>query len=215
MKGLPFIGEDGYYPEWARGSGRWLFQRTLIVVGQLLGGIAQMHAAQVPASEQLIVWSPQRRLPLIGSMPNAIHQERQRALRELHSFNLVCYGNDCNAPKPGCGCTNGLEPSQIIRESGVKPEDWLLQCPSCGSSVGPDLGLIITESLISRWVSLGRPSLENPGAAAGIKSAPPVTDLPHWIQDFDPSHLELAYVGQQMWRDISTMLSDMNSSEVS
>jgi len=73
LSGIPFIGENGYYPRWARGSGRWLFQRTLIVIGQMLGPIAQLRAKEVPVSEQVIVWCPPRRVPFIGSLPSAVH----------------------------------------------------------------------------------------------------------------------------------------------
>jgi hypothetical protein len=53
---IPFIGEDGYYPQWARRSGRWVFQRTLVETGGILfGGIARLHAAEVAVSDQMIV----------------------------------------------------------------------------------------------------------------------------------------------------------------
>ena len=39
-------------------------------------------------------------------------------------------------------------------------------------------------------------------------------DLPNWIQESSPTHLELAYIGQQMWPDISTMFADMTPNEV-
>ena len=38
--GIPFVGEGRFYPRWARASGRWLFQRTLITMGEVLGSIA-------------------------------------------------------------------------------------------------------------------------------------------------------------------------------
>jgi hypothetical protein len=78
---IPFIGEDGYYPQWARRSGRWVFQRTLVETGGILfGGIARLHAAEVAVSDQMIVWVPPTRLPILGALPSAIHRERQQAL---------------------------------------------------------------------------------------------------------------------------------------
>lgn len=211
LGGIPYIGENGFYPEWARGSGRWLFQRTLIVMGRLLGDIARIHALEVPASTQIIVWSPRPRLPVLNLLPSRIHQERQIALQELRRFTLVCYGEHCDSPKPGGSHTKGLNPGAVIDEIGLYPENWFLRCPSCGECVGPDLGLIDTTSLIARWNILRKPILEHPGAAKGIKSAQPIVDLNNWIQTTDPSPLELAYLGQQMWPDIGTLMDAMSA----
>ncbi len=208
LAGIPFIGENGYYPSWARGSRRWLFQRTLIVMGQMLGPIAQLRAMEVPISEQVIIWCPPRRLPLVGSLPSAVHRERQSAFGELQRLTLVCYGERCTAPKPGTHAS-GMPVSSVIREQGVQPDQWLLVCPLCGASVGPDLGPVTRDAVIARWEAAGRPALENPGAGAGIRSAAAVTDLPHWIAQLDPSSFELAYLGQQLWPDILSMLQDM------
>jgi hypothetical protein len=208
MNGIPFIGEEGYYPKWARSSGRWLFQRTLVVIGQMLGDIALLHAAEVPVSEQMIVWAPSRQIPLLSMLPSKIHQERQLALGELGRLKLVCYGEKCSAPKPGSS-SYGMAPTSVIRELGVQPNKWLLLCPSCGNSVGPDIASLSATPLLMRWASLGRPALENSAAGFGIQSATPVVDLPQWITQSQPSLLELAYLGQQMWPDIATMLSAM------
>jgi hypothetical protein len=211
MTGIPFIGEEGYYPEWAGISGRWLFQRTLISVGQILGDIARLHAAQVPEAEQIIVWAPKARVSPPTHDLSSVHNERQLALNQLHGLTLVCYGDQCDLPKPGECCVQGIQTSSVIREYGVHPEQWALVCPSCGDKVGPDLGIIGVMPIINRWLSLNRPQLENPGAASTLKSAPAITDLPTWVQQFEPSHLELAYVGQQMWSDIPTMFIDMDA----
>jgi hypothetical protein len=208
LGGIPFIGENGRYPHWARGSGRWVFQRTLVMIGQVLGDIARLHAMEVPVSDQIIVWCPPRRLPFLGSLPSAVHRERQRAVAELQRFTLVCYGDRCGAPKPGVGAT-GMALSSVIRESGVQPDDWLLACPFCSASVGPDLGCLSRDMLVTRWEAVGRPKLENPGAGAGIGSAAAISELPQWIAQLDPSHMELAYLGQQMWPDIRAMLEAM------
>ena len=90
--GIPFIGEGGYYPHWARRSGRWLFQRTPIVIGQTGADMARFHAVEVPVSDQFVVWAPPTRLPILSALPSAIHRERQQALDELSRLRLVCYG---------------------------------------------------------------------------------------------------------------------------
>jgi len=214
LGGIPFIGEGGYYPRWARGSGRWVFQRTLIVVGQMLGDIARLRAMQVAVSNQIIVWVPPTRLPILSALPSSVHRERQQALGSLERLRLVCYGNKCTAPKPGSS-SHGMVPTSVIRESGVQPDKWLLLCSSCGLSVGPDIAGVTAAPIIRRWESSRRPALENPGASAGIQSAPTVVDLPQWIERSQPSHLELAYLGQQMWPDIEVMLAAMTERMVS
>lgn len=206
--GIPFIGENGYYPRWARGSSRWVFQRTLIVIGQMLGHVTRFHAMEVSVSDQVVVWSPPTRLPILGALPSAVHRERQQALSELQRLRLVCYGDKCRAPKPGSG-SEGMAASAAIHESGVQPDKWLLVCSFCGASVGPDIACVSGEPLIRRWESVGRPRLENPGAGAGLRSAAQIADLPEWISRSEPSHLELAYLGQQMWPDIGSMLTTM------
>ena len=211
LGGIPFIAENGYYPRWGRGSGRWVFQRTLIVTGQMVGDIARLHAMEVAVSKQVVVWSPPTRLPILSALPSAVHRERQQALSELQRSRLVCYGDKCRAPKPGSG-SDGMAASSVIRESGVQPDKWLLVCPFCGASVGPDIADMAGEPLIRRWESVGRPRLENPGAGAGIQSAAEVVDLPQWIGRSQPSHLELAYLGQQIWLDIESMLTAMTES---
>ena len=121
---------------------------------------------------------------------------------------MVCYGDECKAPKPDS--TNGsMLAASVIREFGVQPEKWLLLCPFCGCSVGPDIAQVRAEPIVRQWESLGKPQLENPGAGAGIASAAAVSDLPQWIAQLEPSHLELAYLGQQIWPDIQTMLASM------
>jgi hypothetical protein len=206
--GIPFIGENGYYPRWARGSSRWVFQRTTIIIGQMGAQMASLHSMQVPLSDQIVVWAPPNRMPIFGTRPSAIHQERQRALTELESWRLVCYGDQCNAPKPGSS-SGSIQAASTIRESGVQPNNWLLLCPSCGASVGPDVADITVEPLIERWRSTGRPRLENPGAGWNLQPIASIADLPQWVQTLQPNHLELAYLGQQMWKNIESMLKAM------
>jgi curved DNA-binding protein CbpA len=211
LVGVPFIGERGYYPKWALGSGCWVFQRTLVLMGQMLGQIALLRAEEVPVSKQLIVWSPPSRLPILSSLPARIHRERQRALGELETVTLVCYGENCLPPKPGVKSPQGIKPVLAIQETGVQPEFWRFVCPSCGASVGPDLSLVSAVPIVEKWLSVGRPALDPPGAGAGIASIRPIADLAEWIANSKPSHLELAYVGQQMWPNIAAMLKATGS----
>jgi len=206
--GIPFIGERGFYPRWTRGSARWVFQRTTIVIGQMGADMARLHAMEVPVSDQYVVWAPPTRLPILGALPSAVHRERQQALDELSRLSLVCYGDKCSAPKPG-SCSSGMAPASVIKESGVQPDKWLLLCPECGASVGPDISSISVGPLIRHWESVGRPRLENPGAGWNLQPAAAVVDLPQWIERSQPSHFELAYLGPQMWSNIEIMLAAM------
>ena len=208
MGGIPFIGERRFYPWWTRGIGRWVFQRTTITIGRIGADMTQIHAMEVPVSNQFVVWAPPTRLPILGSLPSAVHRERQQALHELSRLTLVCYGSNCSAPKPGA-CSRGLKPVKVINESGVQPNNWLLLCPKCGASVGPDISTISAVPLVRRWESLGRPRLDNPGAGWNLQPPPAVVDLPQWMNRSQPSHLELAYFGSQMWPSIESMLAAM------
>src|ERR1700720_590858 len=61
MAGIPFIGEEGFYPDWAKWSGIWVFQRTLVSVGGFMPGYAELAAARLSVSDQVIVWVPRKR----------------------------------------------------------------------------------------------------------------------------------------------------------
>jgi hypothetical protein len=179
------------------------------MAGQVAGSIAYLHAMNVPVSQQIIVWVPIRRLPILSLLPSAIHRERQMTLGELRRFKLVCYALECDQPKPGSS-SQGITPALAIQESGLQPDQWLLLCPSCGTKVGPDIDNVSAAPIVRRWESLGRPPLEHPWAdPTVVRSGAPITDLPRWIEDLHPSHLELAYLGQQMWPDIAAMLATM------
>ncbi len=202
--GIPFIGENGYYPRWAKGSGRWVFQRTLISVGGMMAGIAELSAELVSTSKHIIVWAPPQRGLLARFSLSKIHRERENALDQLSELHLLCYLNECQLK-----LESPLAVRKFVREHGIRPEQWELTCPKCGGTVGPALAPINASAILSRWTEVGRPALDDPGASAIFASASPVTDLPAWVQRMNPSHLELAYLGQQMWPSIHAMLKAM------
>jgi hypothetical protein len=203
-QGLPFIGEDGYYPPWAKGRGQWVFQRTLVALGGLMAGAAELAAQQVPSAGQVIVWVPQRRGLLRRIDFSAMQAERQIALHELWTMDFLCYGDGCDLEirRP-----SGI--AQLIEERGIAPEHWHLSCPECGAVAGPNLTPVTADGILKQWHKAGRPKLESPSASRLFKAATPISDLAKWVEAGDPSHLELAYVGQQMWSNISAMLDDL------
>lgn len=94
-RGIPFIGEEGFYPDWAKCSARWVFQRTLVSVSGMLSGFAELAALSVPVSDQVIVWAPGRRGLAAWFATAALHRERGLALEQLARLRLRCYGDDC------------------------------------------------------------------------------------------------------------------------
>ena len=169
-----------------------------------MSGFAELVAAQVPSAQQIIVWVPPRRWLFDGWSFASIHTERQRALAQLSELTFRCYGNECDLK-----LDNSYAVRTLVHENGLKPEQWYLMCPRCGGTVGPDLTLVNPTGIIRRWNKVGKPALENPAASAVFKSAPAISDVPTWIQTSDPSHLELAYLGQQMWRSIDIMFQGL------
>jgi len=79
--------------------------------------------------------------------------------------------------------------------------------------VAPDLRGLDTELILEQWERLGRPVLENPGAAPDIVSIRPIDDLRHWIDFHQPMANELAYVGQQLWPDFASFVRDTRQLE--
>lgn len=205
MRGIPFVGENGFYPSWCRGLGRWVFQRTLVSVGGLMSGYAEIVAESTPGSDQVIVWVP-RSGTLVRLLPGALNDERQEAIRQLANFALRCYGEDCTL-----SIGSPQQAQSVISEAGLRPEQWRFQCPLCGGPVGPDLASVAAEPIVNRWKERGSPTLDNPAASAVFRSAPKITDLPDWIRKNDPSHLELAYLGQQLWPDAHAMLESLKA----
>lgn len=200
VRGIPFIGQDDYYPPWAKYSGRWVFQRTLVSVGGVMAGFAELSAESVPAAKQVIVWAPQRRGFLDRFSPLKIHRERENAIGELSELHFLCYGSECKLK-----LESPMAVRKFVREYGIHPEEWTLNCPQCGGIVGPDLASMTADAILLQWEKIYRPPLDNPAASAAFKSAPIVVDLTAWIQKNEPSHLELAYFGQQMWPRIAEM----------
>jgi len=198
--GIPFLGEEGYYPAWALASyrGQWLFQRTLASVrGDIASEIA---AREVPSANQVIVWVPPRR-GLFGRTASAMHDERIRARAQLSTMSFLCYDQECDM-----GIRTARDVVTLVQENGVTPENWQLVCPMCHGLSGPDLSPVTAETILARWNKLSRPTLENPSAGRFWRVAAPVTELDEWVRRLDPSKLELAYLGQQMWPDIGNML---------
>lgn len=153
-----------------------------------------------PEASKYLVWVPPKSkfLRLKKTKPQI---EAQRASEELNQIPFVC---------PRCGWKGiGSELGCI----GDKPAYWLFECPECFALVEPDLFGLDTEVIINQWERLGRPVLENPGAAFNIVSAPPVDDLRNWVDSFKPMANELAYVGQQLWPNYASFIRDARQLE--
>jgi hypothetical protein len=204
-QGIPFIGQDGFYPDWAKGSGRWVFQRTLVSVGGMLEVYAGLSAL-VSTADEIIVWVPKRRGIMYWLGTSALHDERRLALNQLADLRMRCYGDDCPMMPQSVSAAKSL-----VDEAGVYPERWHLICPSCTGQAGPDLECVQAGPIIERWNALAKPVVENPAASAAIRSVRAITDLAKWVKGSQPSHLELAYVGQQLWPNIADMLEALTT----
>jgi hypothetical protein len=164
-------------------------------------GIGELAALDVPVANQVIVWSPPKRSVAYWFGSKALHAERTAAVYELEQMRLRCYGKDCRAlRKKGSA-------KSAVTEMGVHPEKWFLVCPLCAGPVGPDLNPVRSEVIVAQWEASGRPALDNPAAGADWRSAPPIVNLPDWIAKSDPSPLELAYLGQQLWPTLCAMFA--------
>jgi hypothetical protein len=198
--GIPFIGQNGFYPNWAKGSGRWVFQRTLAYVEGPLG-LGQLVELDVPVATQVIVWVPAKRGIAYWFGTQALHDERNSAVNQLERMPLRCYGKGCRAVRK-----RGLAKGAVI-EQGVYPERWFLACPFCNGRLGPDLDHVRIDVIVAHWKGSGGPALDNPAAGPDWSSASQIPDLPAWIQKSDPSPLEVAYLGQQLWPSLCDMLA--------
>ncbi len=210
MPGIPFIGENGFYPRWAR-RGDWVFQRTLVSVSSM-HGLAELAAADVSGSQQAIVWVPQRGI-LSRLIRANIHNERFQALNLLCHMRLSCYARGCVLSWTRFGGPYAIARS-CVTEDGIYPENWRLSCALCGGVVGPYLSHVHPDPIIRRWEASGKPRLENPCASLLFRSVERIGDLPGWIRENEPSNLELAYLGQQMWPNIGSMLKIFESPDL-
>jgi hypothetical protein len=171
-----------------------------------MAGYAELVAARTPGADQVIVWVPSSTGLLRSLAAGSLYKETQDAIAGLLEFVLRCYGDDCALSSGSTQHVQGL-----VSEFGQRPERWRLQCPTCGGAVGPDLQPVTTDLIITRWRQVGSPILDPPTASAAFRSATPISDLPNWIQRSDPSHLELAYLGQQMWPSAAAMMKYLAS----
>ncbi len=191
-EGIPFVGQNGFCPDWVKDRGRWVFQRTLASIAGDGPSLGELVAHRTPGADQVIVWLPRH---------DTDADERPTALHQLSQFKLRCYGN---------GCSLATTPAvSVVLDISARPERWRLQCPICFGRVGPDLEPVWFEPIIGRWATAGYPALENPYAGPEFKSVAPITNLIEWIANNQPSHLSLAYIGQQMWSDAKAMLNDL------
>jgi hypothetical protein len=191
-----FLAQDGFYPDWAKGEGRWAIQRVFTTVR---GMMAQTDSLTRPAvSHESLIWVPKR----VGISAIFTRRENQaiRATAELSRIPIVCGGCDWTGSHPA------------IESQGRGPEHWTLRCPACGSIVGPDVDSLDSLKILARWDAVSRPVLDQPGAATSIKSIRPIADLRQWIRSYEPMENELAYVGQQMYANFADFILACSSS---
>lgn len=115
----------------------------------------------------------------------------------MQALRLTCVNDDWQGHSPRI---------EDYGRGNEGPAGWRLRCPECRALVGHGLSDIDAESIVRRWVAVGRPSLEMPGAALSIKSMLPIEDLSRWLESYQPMENELAYVGQQLWPDFRSFI---------
>lgn len=204
----PFVGQDGFYPAWARGEGRWVLQRVFTTVrGWIaMGDAVGRHAV----SHEGLVWAPPR-----GSLNRLFRRfrrraEARRALDELRCIPLECSNCEWRGVEPlvfeGWVALAG-EFMLVLPRDNPDPANWRLRCPHCHLVVGPQLCGLDVDVIVRQWNTLGRPVLDPPAAAPMIERAKPIFDLEEWIERTEPMENELAYVGQQLWNNFSDFIS--------
>lgn len=198
---VKFIGEDGFYPKWATQNGRWVYQRVLTTVRGMMQDLDTLTRPQI--SSEVLVWAPKKwsLLTLFGSHDLEVN----RAMHELRYIPLVCSRCDWK----------GNHSSFEIFDLTSGPIAWRLRCPECQSGVEPDLYSVdfeaVKDFLVRRWVVLGHPILDPPGAATSARSFRPISDLPEWISTSVPQENELIYVGQQLWSSFAEFVDALQS----
>lgn len=192
-----FIGEDGYYPSWTKGTGRWVQQRVFTTVGQ--GFLSQLDSLARPTiADEILLWAPPKGgLRGLRSIFDRAG-EAARALNEVQYLLLSCSRCDWS------GCHPHLEVP--VRQ---RPSSWRIRCPKCQSIAWPDIDNLNIKTILKQWISKGKPKLEQPGAARSIKSIEHIRDLEEWVKSFEPMEHELSYVGQQLWPNLVLFLQDV------
>lgn len=191
----PFIGQNGFYPAWAKGNERWVIQRVLTTVKGMMATTDEM--ARPAISRESLVWVPRHWLSAFRSFETGV--QASRALNELQQISLVCSACDWTGNVPGI---------EVNPREG--PTGWRLRCSDCYMLVGPNLDGLDPSAIIQRWKEQGKPRLDSPAASVLIESVAPLLDLETWIQDdkYPPMENEVAYVGQQLWPNFAQFIAD-------
>ncbi len=206
----PFIGEDGFYPPWTQGTGRWVLQRVLTTVRGILGQTDAL--AKHAVSDEGLVWVPPHGGVRAVFARFGRSAEAKRALDELQRIPLLCSGCEWLGSQPNVFEGEvALAGSFFLSAPGSKPRpaNWRLRCPDCGAIVGPVLDNLDIDIVLRRWRTVGQPRLDSPAAAPMIQSVAPIQDLEQWINKYEPMENELAYVGQQLWSRFADFISDV------
>lgn len=191
---IKFIGEDGFYPKWAQGEGRWVCQRVLVITGHS----NWFNLPPPPESERTLVWVPPKS-GFLGLGKISPDEEASRASMELRQIPFKCLRCGWQGMGNELTCTN--------------PIYQYLICPECLNNIDPDLRALSTEVIVNQWDKLGRPCLEMPAAASNLIGTKPIDNLPNWITSFQPMTNELAYVGQQLWSNFASFIRDVQKLE--
>ncbi len=205
---VAFIGEDGFYPKWCTGPGRWVQQRVFTTVRGMMEEWDEL--ARPAVSHEALLWAPPRGGLRSLFAPVRRGVEVQRALLELQAIRLTCVNDDWSGYDPRIQAYEWSVAPALTNEG---PATWRLRCPECGALVGHELAGLDAESIVQHWVSAGRPNLERAGAATSIKSTLPIRDLAEWLDSAQPMENELAYVGQQLWPDFRSFIEAVQAAD--
>jgi hypothetical protein len=205
----PFIGDDGFYPDWAKGDGRWVLQRVMTSVSGFMEIVDRMGRNEM--SREGLIWVPPNR----GGLGRLFGRtdpgdDGQPAIEEVSRIPMECAEQDT------CGW-RGLDPdgqTSMIRlglKSSSGPANWGIRCPDCGQVAGPIFTGLNSDLIVRRWQILGRPMLDPPVASPLIESAQEVADLPSLLERLDPMANELAYIGQQLWTSFAAFIAEVQT----